>query len=362
MIEVVTNNSNIKVYDTSIKDDPLVNKNVNSIKVNVGKQNINPGDTLATGHLYIYSEDMIHPNIIYLGVNNQASIVWLNYDWSNTPDNMIESLIAQHYAGTINLYDIWDVGQTRTVQLSAMPAGNFIAHAAQNVTFKLAKKGGKTLKTPINGHTECVFTFTTSTLNEVGSDITFVYNPSEAISHGYYPQYPLWTNCLRRQWCNTTYKNAIPAYLRNVLKSHNVTNNSAYPYIEYYKGNYGLGPVATISINNSSESGDDYLSFPSYIECGGTDGNRVLYRYFILESGSQAGYPQTGYKRSVLSSGITEYNLSAPSSLTRGLFGNANTAYLDATKMGKSSDYSGTYRYIITDMLETYKISVVGCI
>jgi len=361
MIDVVTNDSKVKIYDTSIKDNPLVDIDVNSINVNVGKQNIDIGDTLATDNLYVYSEDMVHPTIIYLGINNQASVIWANYDWGSTPDNMIEQLVANHYAGITDLYSMWDVGQTRTVQLSAMPAGNFIAHSQQNVTFRLAKKGGKTLKTPINGNTECIFTFVTSTLNETGSDVSFIYNPSEQQGDvypiGYY--YTVWSDCLRRQWCNTTYKNAIPEYLRNVLKSHDVTNNSAYPYIEYYNNK----PVATIAIDSSSESGDDYLSFPSYIECGGTNGDRLDYRYF--NNKSDLSKYIAGYQRSILSPGITEYNLDAPVSMTRGLFGYTREAYLDSTKMGKTSSWSGYYWYRIIDMLtyeENMKISVVGCI
>lgn len=130
--------------------------------------------------------------------------------WADGTDAQIAAMIEAYYNDEIDLTQIWSVGDTRTVSLSAMEAtGVDESHVAQDVELTLTNVGGKTLATPINGHTECVFQVDQiNCLNELG------YMNSTATNVGG------WRDCARRTWCNSVYKNAIPSTLRGIFKEH----------------------------------------------------------------------------------------------------------------------------------------------
>ena len=133
--------------------------------------------------------------------------------WADGSDADIAKALEKHYAGQINLYDYWHVGDTRSVTLSAMPAytrqgQSTETHAGQTVLFVLLNKGGKVLVNPVQGHETCAFVVGQwNTLREVGAmDSTDNING--------------WGDSIRREWCNETYKNSLPETFRNIFKLH----------------------------------------------------------------------------------------------------------------------------------------------
>lgn len=136
--------------------------------------------------------------------------------WSAGTDAQIAAMLEAHYAGTINIYDYWKVGDERKVSLSAMAKGAVgETHVAQTVTLVLMNAGGKTLVTPVNGKSECAFVVGQKNCLANGTTIEAGYmNGSNTNSGG-------WDGCKRRTWCNDTYRNALPAALKALFKQFN---------------------------------------------------------------------------------------------------------------------------------------------
>ena len=130
--------------------------------------------------------------------------------WADGTDEQIAAMVAAADAGKLNLSDYWKAGDTRTVHLSAMSGSVPNAdesHAAQDVQFVLTDPGHYTLA---NGK-KCNFVvLQKDCLKETG-----VMN-SQGINSGG------WDACLRRTWCNETYRNAIPSTLRPIFKQFKV--------------------------------------------------------------------------------------------------------------------------------------------
>ena len=89
-------------------------------------------------------------------------------EWNNGTDEEICNMVAAADEGKINLADYWAVGNTRTVQLSAIAAtyNQYIAggggvresHAAQTVELVLMHAGGYDLNTAVaSGRSKCSF-------------------------------------------------------------------------------------------------------------------------------------------------------------------------------------------------------------
>ena len=130
--------------------------------------------------------------------------------WSKSSDAKVADTVAAADAGTIKLTDYWKSGDKRTVKLSAMETINGISesHAAQSVEYVLSDPGHFTLS---NGK-KCSFTvIQKDCLKETG-----VMNSSGTNSGG-------WEEAPRRTWCNTTYRNALPAGLKPIFKQFKVT-------------------------------------------------------------------------------------------------------------------------------------------
>lgn len=130
--------------------------------------------------------------------------------WADGTDEQIAAMVAAADAGQINLSDYWHEGDTRTVHLSAMPGSVSNAnesHAAQYVQMVLTDPGHYTLA---NGK-KCNFVvLQKDCLKETG-----VMNSQGTNSGG-------WNSCPRRTWCNSVYRNAIPASLRGIFKQFKV--------------------------------------------------------------------------------------------------------------------------------------------
>ena len=124
--------------------------------------------------------------------------------WSTGTEEQIAAMVAAADAGEINLSDYWSAGDTRSVQLSAMAAyDGSESHTAQSVQFVLTDPGHYTLA---NGQPCNFVVLQKDCLKEVGN-----MNNSNTNDGG-------WNSCPRRTWCNSVYRNAIPATLRPIFK------------------------------------------------------------------------------------------------------------------------------------------------
>ena len=132
--------------------------------------------------------------------------------WAKSADAKVADTVAAADAGTIKLTDYWKSGDKRTVKLSSMGSSSISgideSHAAQSVEYVLSDPGHFTLA---NGK-KCNFTvIQKDCLKETG-----VMNTSRTNSGG-------WEAAPRRTWCNTTYRNALPAGLKPIFKQFKVT-------------------------------------------------------------------------------------------------------------------------------------------
>ena len=141
--------------------------------------------------------------------------------WASGTDAQIAAMVEAADKGQIKLSDYWKPGDKRTVGLSSMGTIGGISetHAAQSVVFELSDPGHFELE---NGK-RCSFVVNqVDCLDEAG-----VMNTSNTNSGG-------WDGCPRRNWCNTTYRNAVPAALRPIFKRFKTyaANGSGSTYVE----------------------------------------------------------------------------------------------------------------------------------
>ena len=129
--------------------------------------------------------------------------------WADGTDEEVAAMVAAADAGKLNLSDYWHEGDERTVRLSYMTAAGGVSdsHVAQSVQFVLTDPGHYTLA---NGKPCNFVVLQKDCLKETG-----VMN-----SHG--TNRGGWNNCPRRTWCNSVYRNAIPATLRGIFKQFKV--------------------------------------------------------------------------------------------------------------------------------------------
>ena len=134
--------------------------------------------------------------------------------WAGGTDEEIVKMVQLADEGKINLSDYWAVGDTRTVQLSAMSAtGVGESHPAQEVDLVLMHAGGYELAD--------------------GSTCNFVVGQKDALAEkGYINSTDTntgsWDGSARRAWCNSTYKNAIPSTLQPIFKQFKTITAKTY--------------------------------------------------------------------------------------------------------------------------------------
>ena len=139
--------------------------------------------------------------------------------WANGTDAQIAEMVAAADAGVINLSDYWSVGDTRTVQLSAMSAtGVDESHNAQTVELVLMHAGGYDLNSAVaSGRTKCSFV--------VGMKDCLVnsgYMNSSDTNSG------SWDGSARRTWCNNVFKAAMPSSLLPIFKQFKTITAETY--------------------------------------------------------------------------------------------------------------------------------------
>ena len=133
--------------------------------------------------------------------------------WADGTDEEVAAMVAAADAGKINLSDYWHEGDERTVHLSYMSAAGGVSdsHAAQDVVMVLSDPGHFTLASgkPCN-----FVVLQKDCLKEQG-----YMNSMNDNSGG-------WNSCVRRTWCNSVYRNAIPSTLRGIFKQFKVRTAS----------------------------------------------------------------------------------------------------------------------------------------
>ena len=139
--------------------------------------------------------------------------------WAGGTDEEIVAMVEAADKGEINLSDYWAVGDTRTVQLSAMSAtGVGESHAAQQVDLVLMHAGGYDLNAAVaSGRTKCSFVVgLKDSLTEVGYMNSYEENSGS------------WDGSERRIWCNNVFRNAIPSTLRAIFKQFKTVTAETY--------------------------------------------------------------------------------------------------------------------------------------
>ena len=175
--------------------------------------------------------------------------------WADGTDEEIAAMVAAADAGQINLSDYWNEGDTRTVHLAAM--GSSVSnlrdsHAAQDVQFVLTDPGHYTLT---NGNPCNFVVLQKDCLKESG-----VMNSQGTNSGG-------WNSCPRRTWCNSVYRNAIPATLRPIFKQFTTyaangtgsTSTASSDYFALFSEKEIFG--STTYANSSAESKNSQLTW-----------------------------------------------------------------------------------------------------
>ena len=125
--------------------------------------------------------------------------------WSEGTNAQIAAMAQALRDGTIRVEDTdWEVGQERTVQLSAIQSANFGNHVEQTQTLVLLHQGGKLLE---NGK-ECSWVVGLKNCLTNGASIEgFGMNANNTNVGG-------WDECRMRTGCNEDFVNMLPEELR----------------------------------------------------------------------------------------------------------------------------------------------------
>lgn len=147
--------------------------------------------------------------------------------WSTGTDEEISAMINGYYNGDYSIEDIksvWSVGDTRTISLSAMEAtGVGESHRAQDVEIQILDFEHDNLTTGINGKSKALITVDLKNcLRDASvSDTTGSSNTEHGYMNSTDTNVGGWTSCARRTWCNSIFYNALPTYLKNIVKPVN---------------------------------------------------------------------------------------------------------------------------------------------
>ena len=147
--------------------------------------------------------------------------------FANGTDAEISAMINAHYKNKLKLSDYWSVGDKRTILVSGMSSADTISeiHRAQNVTIAILDFDHDDLVTAVNGHTKAALSLTQVDCL-MASNIEGTTNGSNNSENGHMNKSQssgnIWKDSDRRAWCNNTYYNALPQYIRTLIKSVSV--------------------------------------------------------------------------------------------------------------------------------------------
>lgn len=130
-------------------------------------------------------------------------------------DEQFSNTVSDLDSGILKASDLpWAVGDTRTVNLSAMSAtGVGESHNAETVTFVIQNVGGVTLTSGKECH------YVVGLLNSLA---TTGYMNSSNTNTG------SWKSSARRTWCNSVFRNAIPSAIRGCFKQFKCVTATEY--------------------------------------------------------------------------------------------------------------------------------------
>lgn len=147
--------------------------------------------------------------------------------WSTGTDEEISDMVEGYYSGELTLEQIqsvWSIGDTRDITIAAMEATDVgESHREQVVQVQILGFGHDDLTTAINGKTKALITVD---LKNCLRDANVADNDgANNTEHGYMNSTNTnnggWTSCARRTWCNNVFYNALPSYMKDLVKPVN---------------------------------------------------------------------------------------------------------------------------------------------
>ena len=171
----------------------------------------------------------------------------------------------------VDLTQYWEVGQTRTINLGAMSSsGVGESQAAQTATIVLMHANPSWIKTA-DGKTP---SFVWGLKNGLK---TYGYMNSSNTNDGG------WNNCARRTWCNSTFRNALPAWLKSSTKqvkivtangsSTSTATSSDYCWLPAEKEVFGSNTYANSTAESSLRQLEWYKTSANRIKKQGDSGS-----------------------------------------------------------------------------------------
>lgn len=190
------NNSNVDIVSAILMDDDTLTITGNGL---------NSGTSILTLSLA--------GNENYNAASNVSITVTASYlnivSWAGATEIEIANMLTAHYNGEIDIADYWAVGDTRNMNLSQIPTGNVSeSQPAQTVELVIIGIEHDELLNPIKSKSRAAITVQVKNcLSEIGC----MHSASalSAIS---------WAECVRREWCNLDFKNALPTTISKIVK------------------------------------------------------------------------------------------------------------------------------------------------
>lgn len=198
--------------------------------------------------------------------------------WADGTYEEISAMLDAHYAGTIDISDYWSVGDVRTIPLSAMSAtGVDETQSAQNAEVVIIGFSHDDLVNPVNGNSKSAVSLQLKNCLETTGHMYSAYTGTS---------YSLWSNSPRRTWCNSVFKNALPAELVNLIKT--VTKKT---------WRYASSNHSGYSSYRTQQTTEDDCFLISEFEVFGTQGLFVDTYGAVGDDGTQYEYYQTTSNR-----------------------------------------------------------------
>ena len=238
--------------------------------------------------------------------------------WADGTYEEISAMLDAHYTGTIDISDYWSVGDVRTIPLSAMSAtGVGESQSAQNAEVVIIGLGHDDLVSPVNGNSKSAVSLQ---LKNSLATVGYMYSAYNS------PSYSLWDGSPRQIWCNSVFKNALPAELVSLIKT--VTKktwryaHSSYSGYETYRTQqtteedcflvsefevFGTQGLSADTYGTVGEDGTQYEYYKTtsnrikYLGVSGTSANTWWLRSSIVSSGGNS------YFHYVYTSGSVSY-------------------------------------------------------
>jgi len=126
--------------------------------------------------------------------------------WGNATWGEIIEMLRAHYAGSLNIHDYWNIGESRVVHLNAMQDLSGIMIPEQDVEFVLMSADNYVK----SGTTDSKAAFIIGQKNPLSIAVPSGVNTT-------------WLNSMRSRWCENTYLSALPDELRSLCQYVNLS-------------------------------------------------------------------------------------------------------------------------------------------